>query len=595
MSTRAGRPRSTSGRSRCLPPATSTSTRQTRPYGPWLLGDTGLVIEGTGYVLDLSTTTSPAPWSPAWRGLTLGTGTATGEKYVPDPCNTGYLRGHYTYDNAIVVNSGFFGSLYLAKPVTFGALSPLGQTFTFAAGAMDVWYSQIVRGELRDGRTTLPYDAVCDGRRNRRVRTPIAVVSIQPDLDLAGAVDHGNNVISWGELTRHGDEVIAWSGIFGPGYLYLPAGPYASFSPVATGAFAGPSINSVPDASLAELEAYHVAGISFPSLTNGLVYSPDRPRGRANPIKLERLQGWIRVGMTGVDGALSTYFQTPTEELGDPKSTGYVGNVAFQSKLFANDKRNLLAEFATSASSDSNFAGFFEIPKPCDIKELDFAQMKLTSTSCLVGGEVILPSAGVSLAYWGLQLVPTGPPNQAGVVSVRTGRVLLTAAGIDEPVHFARAVRAHLGRNAGGRESRSAVPRLQQLGATVRRAQLQPARARDLGLRPGRHRSVPRRVGADLLPLLRSAPVEHPRRARDCPATARHGAEGTDHASRAAHGARALRHVARRQLERPGSVRLRGAGRRLRRRPPVRVPRHGHGAALVPAVRPAPHRRRDQQ
>ena len=407
-------------------------------YGPWLLGDTGLVIEGTGYVLDLSTTTSPAPWSPAWRGLTLGTGTATGEKYVPDPCNTGYLRGHYTYDNAIVVNSGFFGSLYLAKPVTFGALSPLGQTFTFAAGAMDVWYSQIVRGELRDGTTTLPYDAVCAGRRNRRVRTPIAAVSIQPDLDLAGAVDHGNNVISWGELTRHGEEVIAWSGIFGPGYLYLPAGPYASFSPVATGAFAGPSINSVPDASLAELEAYHVAGISFPSLTNGLVYSPDRPRGRANPIKLERLQGWIRVGMTGVDGALSTYFQTPTEELGDPKSTGYVGNLAFQSKLFANDKRNLLAEFATSASSDSNFAGFFEIPKPCDIKELDFAQMKLTSTSCLVGGEVILPSAGVSLAYWGLQLMPTGPPNQAGVVSVRTGRVLLTAAGIDEPVHFAK-------------------------------------------------------------------------------------------------------------------------------------------------------------
>ena len=115
-----------------------------------------------------------------------------------------------------------------------------------------------------------------------------------------------------------------------------------------------------------------------------------------------------------------------------------MGNVAFHSKLFANDKRNLLAEFVTSASSDSNFAGFFEIPKPCDIKELDFAQMKLTSTSCLVGGEVILPSAGVPLAYWGLQLVPTGPPNQAGVISVRTGRVLLTAAGIAEPVHFAK-------------------------------------------------------------------------------------------------------------------------------------------------------------
>ena len=43
----------------------------TRGYGPWLLGDTGMVIEGTGFVLDLSPTTSPPPWPAAWRGLVL--------------------------------------------------------------------------------------------------------------------------------------------------------------------------------------------------------------------------------------------------------------------------------------------------------------------------------------------------------------------------------------------------------------------------------------------------------------------------------------------------------------------------------------------
>jgi hypothetical protein len=407
-------------------------------YGPWLLGDTGMVIEGTGYVLDLSKATSPAPWSPAWRGLVLGAGTATGEKYVPDPCNTGYLRGHYTYNNAIVVSSGFFGSLYLAQQVTFAAINPLGQTFTFNDGAMDVWYSRIVRGELKNGWTELPIDAVCERRPGRRVKTPIDVVSIQPDLDLAGALDHGMREISWGELTRHGDEVVVWTGIFGPGYLYLPAGPDESFSPVATGTFTSPAIDSVPDSSLAALEASHAAGVSFPWLRDALVFSPDRPGGRANPIKLHRLQGWFRVGVTGVDGALSTYLQTQTEDLGDPRSTGYVGNVPFHSTLFVNDKQNLLAEFATSASFDSNFAGRFAIPKPCDIPRLDFAQMKLTSTACLVGGEVVLPSAGVPLAYWNLQLLPTGPPNHSGVVSVRTGRVLLTAAGIAEPLHFAR-------------------------------------------------------------------------------------------------------------------------------------------------------------
>ena len=407
-------------------------------YGPWLLGDTGMVVEGTGYVLDLSTATSPAPWPPAWRGLALGSGTATGEKYVPDPCNTGFLRGHYTYSNAIVIGSGFFGTLYLAEQVTFEAINPLGQTFAFDDGAMDVWYSRIVSGELKNGWTELPSDAVCEGKPGLRVKTPISVVSIQADLDLAGALDHGNREISWGELTRHGDEVVAWTGIFGPGYLYLPAGPDESFSPVATGTFSGPAISSVPDASLAELEAHHVAGVSFPQLTHGLVFSPDRPGGRTNPLKLDRLQGWLRVGVTGVDGALSTYVQSRPEKLGDPASTGYVGNVPFRSTLFVNDKKSLLAEFATSASFDSNFAGRFEIPTPCNIPQLDFAQMKLTSTACLVGGDVVLPSAGVPLEYWNLQLVPTGPPDHSGVVSVRTGRVLLTAAGISEPLHFAK-------------------------------------------------------------------------------------------------------------------------------------------------------------
>jgi len=408
-----------------------------KAYGPWLLGDTGMVIEGTGYVLDLSAAMSPAPWPPTWRGLSLGAGTATGEKFVPDPCNTGYLRGHYTHSGGIVMSPGFFGSLYLAERVTFGAINPLGQKFTFDDGAIDVWYSRIGGGELRNGWTELPVDAVCESKLGQQVTTPIGVVSIQPDLDLAGAIDHGHREISWGELTRHGNEVVAWTGIFGPGYLYLPAGPDESFSPVATGAFSGLAVNSVPDASLAELEARKAAGVSFPWLSPALVFSPDRPGGRSNPIQLDRLQGWIRVGVTGVDGALSTYTER-SEDLGDPKSTEYAGNVPFRSTLFVNDKQNLVAEFVTSASFDSSIGGRFQIPPPCDIPQLDFAQMKLTSTACLVGGEVVLPSAGVPLVYWGLQLVPTGPPDHSGVVSVRTGRVLLTAASIAEPVHFTR-------------------------------------------------------------------------------------------------------------------------------------------------------------
>jgi hypothetical protein len=409
-----------------------------RPYGPWLLGDTGMVFEGTGFVLDLSANQSPPPWPAAWKGLALGGGTASGDKFVPDPCNTGYLRGLYAYPDAIVVSSGFSGTLELVHPCTFNALNPLGQSVTVNHGFLDVRNSAIAAGEFQTGSTKLPPDAVCHGIVGTRVAVPIDVVSVQPDLDLAGVVDYGGSEMSWGELTRHGDEVVAWSASFGLGYLFLPAGPYASYSPVASGVFSGPSIDSTPDSSLSSLDAAHAAGVSFPALTDIQVFSPDRPHGTANPIKFARLQGWLRVGITGVDGALSIFQQSRPEELGDPTRAGYVGKIPFKASLFINDKWNLIAEFVTSASFDSNFGGFFDIPPPCGVPRLGFEQMKLTSTSCLVGGEVVLPSGGVKLQLWDLDLVPTGPPNQTGVVSVRTGRVVFTAAGLAEPVHFAQ-------------------------------------------------------------------------------------------------------------------------------------------------------------
>ena len=179
----------------------------------------------------------------------------------PDPCNTGYLRGHYTYDNAIVVNSGFFGSLYLAKPVTFGALSPLGQTFTFAAGAMDVWYSRDRPRRARDETTTLPYDAVCAGRRNRRVRrrSPPSR-SARPRPRRRRRPREQRDQLGRAHPARRGSHRMVRD--LRTRYLYLPAGPYASFSPVATGTFAGPSINWFPMRAWPG-SRLHVAGISF--------------------------------------------------------------------------------------------------------------------------------------------------------------------------------------------------------------------------------------------------------------------------------------------------------------------------------------------
>ncbi len=409
-----------------------------RAYGPWLLGDTGMVIEGTGFVLDLSTTASAPGWAPTWRGLVLRAGAASGMQHIPDPCNSGYLRGIYQYTDATVIASGVFGTLDLTAPVAFAALNPFGQAFSFDGGSLDVRYSAIASGTLVQGRTELLVEALCDRLPGVPVVVDLPAVSVQPDLDLVGILAVGRYRIAWGELTRPGQEVVAWGARARNGYLFLPAGAVASYSPVSTGPFVSPNVGSWSSGSIIELDTLNVSGVTFFDLELTTVFSPDRPGGTTNPIRLDRTIGWVRAGVRGVDGELVTYSGGRREPIGEPAGTGYVGVRPFDATLFQNDKEHLLAQFVSSAAFDSHFSGSVDLPDPCHIDEIQFAEMKLTSTARLVGGDIALPTTGVPLAFWGIDLVPTGPPTQSGVLSVRTGRVLFTAAGLEEAIHFAR-------------------------------------------------------------------------------------------------------------------------------------------------------------
>jgi hypothetical protein len=408
-------------------------------YGPWLVGDTGMLIEGTGYVLDLSTTTSPAGRAPGWQGLQLGSGEASGETLVPDPCNTGYLRGHYGLADGSIVQDGLDALLTLQGAFQFSALNPRGDELTLRSGWLQMNESEIVAGEFGAGVIELSRFAVCKSTAGSQVAVDVVVLWVQPNLDLAGAVDHHGGRISWGELTHPGDEVIAWTGSFNEGYLYLPAGAVPSYCPESGGAFTGPSLSSVIDASLTELAAKAVAGVTFARLPGADIFSPDRPGGVGNPFTLSHVEGWLRIGSLGVDGDLSTYNRLIKQELGDPARAGYVGVQPFEADLFVTERKNQVAQFVTSAVFDSDFAGRFTIPPPCDIPALGFGHMQLTSTAHLVGGDVALPPGGVPLDYWEVQLVPVGAPSAAGVVSARTGRIVFLAAGIAEPRHFATA------------------------------------------------------------------------------------------------------------------------------------------------------------
>ena len=92
--------------------------------------------------------------------------------------------------------------------------------------------------------------------------------------------------------------------------------------------------------------------------------------------------------------------------------------------------------FADSAVYESSVSGVLGLREPANL-ELPFDDMQFTSTAHDVGGKVDL-STPVTLDYWGLDLVPKPGASSAGVVSVKTGQIILTAAGVAEPRHFGR-------------------------------------------------------------------------------------------------------------------------------------------------------------
>jgi hypothetical protein len=191
-----------------------------------------------------------------------------------------------------------------------------------------------------------------------------------------------------------------------------------------------------PASSLAELEGEGVAGLTLYKLSKLNAFSPDRPGGVNNPLPFPHLKGWLHVGGLGVSGVIEVVESRDEQELGEPARPNYVGVLPFKTTLFPDWKRVVLMRVIDSAVHDSRIDGFFTIGGPCKIDQLDFTDMKLTSTASLVGGKVSLPPAGVKLDYWQLSLVPTGDKAEAGVVSIRTGRLFFMAAGINEPVHF---------------------------------------------------------------------------------------------------------------------------------------------------------------
>jgi len=404
-------------------------------FGPWLVGETGIIISGTGYTVDLSNSRSPAFKPLIWKGVLLVQGTASGAALNPVDSNTGYLAAQYKFSGAFITKTGFQGHFDLSARQAFQPVNPEGYVVTIDAGFLIIIDSRVAVGQLGPGSVRFPTAAVCWGRPGNVVEVGFTALNVSPDLDLMGEVTFSSGSdITWGELTQAGDEATIWSLQPRKGRLYLPAKPLAPFCPDDSTGFTL--------LTLADLEPKGVAGVTIYDMQNLSIFSPDRPGGVANPLRfVQSLQGWLRVGHKGLDGEILILPALTGQQFGEPARFGYVGHLPFAADITSREKQTILGQYVMSAIYDSRLDGKLKIPAPCDIPNLEFRDMELTSTAHLVGGSVVLPVGGVTLDYWRLELVPTGDPSQAGVVSIRTGRLVFTAAGISEAVHFAQPIK----------------------------------------------------------------------------------------------------------------------------------------------------------
>ena len=187
------------------------------------------------------------------------------------------------------------------------------------------------------------------------------------------------------------------------------------------------------------------------------VFTPDTPG--AKPIEFvyagspfnEPSPSWINVSYDGVHGRfnkmLAVGSPTTNTDLGPTGDPLYEGNAPFRQSATPIDTPipmasgflklphyRILMRFVSSATFESDMRGILKIPTPVN-SDLEFSEMVFTSTAQNAGGKVPFTNP-MKLSYWGVDMVKKPGATSAGVISVRTGKVIFTAAGIHEPRHF---------------------------------------------------------------------------------------------------------------------------------------------------------------
>jgi hypothetical protein len=404
-------------------------------FGPWSVGNTEMLIQGTGVIADFDKTWAAPGLDPSsaaalapWRGAILNTGSTIPASTMVIS-NSGYLRASYTFAKAEVTGPGLKGHFVLAAPYDFTALQPVDYKVHLGTGTLDLTDSAVAQAFFQQNNVIAPL-AAAENEFGSPIVADCPNLSVDSNLDLLGGGKVSSR-IRWGEFTKHSHLFFYDAARFTRERFYLSGTYKVNYFPVDSAGNFGE-----PNALAADLRLLGIQGLSVFLPEEFVIHTTDTPG--ALPLKFQRseasqLRGWLNISFGGVHGSLDmTTTNDSNKDLGPIGKPFYVGNKPFQPAI--RTRYHINTQFVSSTSYLSDISGKFHIPQPID-GDLDFTNLAFTSTALISGAKVPFTNP-LPLSYWGLDMVKKPGATSAGVISVRTGQVFFTAAGIRELRHF---------------------------------------------------------------------------------------------------------------------------------------------------------------
>lgn len=429
-------------------------------FGQWAIGETGLEIFGRGYVLDFSSSQSPAGLVPAvgngWKGVLLREGETPDAPVEKVISNRGYTKAKYRFTNAKVTGDGLAARFDQDGLFSFTALDPYGYRIYLPDGFLQVAASAIDTGEFKEGEIWLPRLAVSNSPAGGDIVTRYGTLYVQKDMDLYASVKYDGG-FAWGEMVKHTSDprYYSLSSDIDTGTFWLGARYMNPFFPTNDTLYQTPQLW----APATQLEAQRMQGATFPALKNRefAIYTNDIPDPNGKVLFPKETVGsvWMNVNAKGVHTEILLRPQPdkPGKIEAGPTWAPYyqADSVPFQlvfggsagaggSKPLTHVPKDeqrwkiMRIQFVESAVWNSDLSGVALLEGPIGMP-VEFSRMTFTSTANNAGGQVNF-SEDDTLSYWGVEMVERDTSRSAGIMAVKQGVIYLTAAGIAERRHF---------------------------------------------------------------------------------------------------------------------------------------------------------------